>query len=279
MVSRYRNSAYGFPKPAPTRQTVTGHRFPRHDGARSCEANEGIVLAAVPILQGETLTRQEIDWHIGRTDNDNPDQTFVVEWGAVFIPINWGTTQEILSTAVIDNIFEKAFNVNPGQHQFGGEPNPAGESNYLGTADIGLTEVLWHESFLAHSQGHVGRLEDEIAGTDDLGSRLVNYGRRTISRNFRFNSSGMVLYGCLRGQQSSQTDFGVADIDNNLTPVELAQALDSPIDSNGTDQDKLRELLFGGDSYIEANTRATGTAHASMTVETVIRTRFSVDPE
>lgn len=244
-----------------------GVRIVKHLGARGCPADDSVVLAAIPILRGETLRGLHLDWR-----NFLGAATVTAEelnLHAVFVPWTLVGSQDSITGAILDSLLERSVaDDDIADLHYGGEPNtlvtPFGREDFVDMQDVVGVESIYRSEGLMTPDTALG------IGVLSIYNRNVR-----IRKNYFFPESGMILCGVVRYEHSAQTSFGVAEADGSANLRHWAGALRGPLDEEGDDQrDKLRELLYGGDNYIEADKFGGNAVQSVLKLQAVIGTPF-----
>lgn len=229
-------------------------RRPIHVGTRSFADNEegAKCIAAFPVFKGETLERVAIDaLGITRTDETNADQPPIFSWIAGFYPVVFG--QQIWVNNINNGTLDEFIMVldtqtSAGGAYLGGEPNPSGDTEFMGADFIGDLSILFRRNVIGDPMV-VGK-----DGLDNTDARFIDRFRTVIKKKFVARESGMFVFGCRSYRLDAQTDFGVAEIDASAVPAGGISAIyDDPAGAQAIARPKIPELLFGGDNYIEAD--------------------------
>lgn len=242
----------------------SGYRYPKHIGARVQGNNEITVLAAVPLFAGESLVRQELDFHWVSQADEAADQLHHVVFGVLATPFEWAsdTITNNLSAGVLDIMAEGLHGSTSGTYDWAPDPNPGADSNWQGKVDAGIggSEMIYEWAGWAKAKQFA--LDDTLIGGDQMINRTEASHKKVISKNHFYPVDMVVMYYAARTNIAAQTDFGVAEIDATAEEMDLFNALERGLSGGqaGTDpEDKMIELIYGGDKYIEADTIKTTT--------------------
>lgn len=245
----------------------SGYRTVRHEGARVCGAGGGsgpdvTLLIALPVFAGESLVSARLE---GIATTKEPERNDIYNrWNlyGFFMPNALSGTAggNIDATADLENTFEDII-AGSGSAVWGGEPNPGGDlSTWVSEGMFGRAEMLFARESYLKPQGVFYLPSDSILeiplAPDAAGSYHTDSFTTSLRKRRYFKTTGWIGFGVARWNKDAQTDFGIAELGASITKDDLAAALISGLGSHsGDDAQTLKavELIYGGDSYIEAD--------------------------
>lgn len=256
---------------------IEGTRLVRHMAARRCPTAATKVLVAIPVLRGESCRSLHLDGVIIQTDEDGYDQLLEANWYGIFIPFQWAGSSSV-GTGGLETELALAISNQDGTSPWGGEPNPGGASaEWIDRQVMGQTTIFFRrETWLKPSIG----VPDTAAVPVALNTqgRGVDTFKTTVHRRMDFDSDGILIVGVHRGTVLAQTDFGVAELDDSASLTEFMIALTQPSTAANANAQQLAELLYGGDTFIEADTLKDGNCVAYLKAIALIHTPYPANP-
>lgn len=254
------------------RKAPNGKRRPTHVGTRSILDNvEGSsAVIAFPMYRGEYLERIAIDGlNVTKSEETNVDQPPIFATYGFIIPMAlYGFS---LSTVLLDSMFQSAVTSAAGEY-LGGEANPSG--NFVqNLVQVGRVERIFARQVIGDPMP-VG--QDVLNNAD---ARFTDRFRTVVKRGYEIETESICILGMHSWRLDAQTDFGVAEVDLSLTNDSWAGAYWDPVDDDGpVQQDKARELFYGGDNYIEADSFKETSRRCYMIARPVIHRMKRVGP-
>lgn len=256
--------------PGPAKQR--GRRVVRHMGGRLIAAASPTCMVAIPTLPGESLERMSIQTYSAADSNVQPDSAEAMDWVAVWYPWDFisSITGASITSAGLDSMISKVLSpLSP----FGGEPNPGGEDPTSPASIFGPFEAFWSRTALLAATLWAG--VGDIVGSD---ARPTAKFQETFNKNLYWTTPGLVLVGCELLPTDAQTDFGAAEIDTGLTDAQYEHIATVENDNDfsllNAQEKQAYELLYGGDTYIEADTWKDDDVRAHIMVQAQIRTPY-----
>lgn len=231
---------------------IKGERTPQHMFGRLCQnESQGTALFAAPLLPGETLKGMYIDLYCSTDSHIQNDSAVPYIVLCVFEPKDVLSGSTLYSApSVVDSVITQAVeegNLGPFEY----DPNPAGDvpvlPQYYGMEE---TEVLFSEARMLTSGNALGRAWNGITLDDEnhaFDRKQIRFRKRIHSKN-----GGVLVFGIYKMNSDAQTDFGVSDF--AISPTQLGGIIDSDVEDMDANEKKGAELLYGGDTYIEADT-------------------------
>lgn len=246
----------------PTRRV----RRPIHVGSRLVAGTEaGYVVTAIPTLAGEVVERIRIDALTLTRDEEGFDQPTMSNWYGVHMPMSYGSVNS-LTTALMDDYLEKFHSVTAADTYLGGEANPSGEvASWLG----GEEAPGYNSWFRRHKLMRPVPAGYTLGVTPNLAAGWIDEFSTRIDMNREF-PEGVLLLGIQAFEIASQTTFGVTEMDNSASRINISEALREFHTTNATSA-KVAEVLWGGDNYIEADSFKNQDRRAYALVQAHIR--------
>lgn len=246
--------------------TRRSQQTPRQRGTRTVQHLFGRLMSAestvqahfaIPLLPGETLRRLDMTMWVCTDDNDlQPDSAIPYMTGCVMAPASWTTSlNPFNNTSDIEQTLEDWVSSATTSAPFESDPNPTGNA-VIDTESVTGYEGLWADWRLLHSPfANPSYFEvAEVLATAD--ARAMDKVYKRFERNMYTDQGALIVGGIYTPVVSAQTDFGVADFDSGVPSTLLQVVNASPTDlaDLSSTQLKMYELLYGGDTYIEADT-------------------------
>lgn len=237
------------------RPKITGERVVQHIGGREqAAAGTFRVQAVIPMLAGETLRQMNL-WGFGITDDEEqPDSIMSTEWGVIRLPWDWLGTQFAASTSGVEGVLSEHWR--QGTQQY--DPNPGGTSpranELFGWQSA--AKVLYQKYHFAYPMTTYRYQTDFGVGTEATVARAFHGFRfsATVKDIRALDEPSIVAVVVLRDPHTAQTDLGILDVDA-LAPENYEEVLTgADFDELDATEQKLHELLYAGDTYIEADT-------------------------
>lgn len=208
-----------------------------------------------------------------QTDEDGYDQLLEINWYGIFIPFQWASARGI-GTGDMEVDFALAAVQQDVTHPWGGEPNPGGAaSEWLDKNAIGQSSLFFRrETWMKPSIG----VPDTAAVPVALNTqgRGVDTFKTTVRRRMDFDNDGVLMVGVFRGEVIAQEDFGVAELDVSASLSEVLIALTQPASAANANSQQIAELLYGGDTFVEADTIKNGNIVAYLKAIATIATPY-----
>lgn len=231
-------------------QNQRNWRHPIHVGTRAWTDSEygGKGIIAAPVLPGEQLSSVRLDAVAMTRDSDpNMDQPPIIQWWGGFFPFTWAGTESI-NTADIDEMVDEIDETTGGGVHLGGEADigGGGQSDYLGDGGLFESRIFLDRTRIGRSIS-VGK--DALENDD---ARHSDEFHTNFRLNWRFNCMGVIILGGKQYNVAANTVFAVGDMDEGIQSNNLIAAYTEPTEGGGT-HGNVRELLYGGDNYIEAD--------------------------
>lgn len=237
-------------KPKQRGERVVNHSFGRLVNAQGI----GMALVAIPLLAGESLRSFKVDCFACTDDAQaiQPDSAQIYASVLAYEPGNMArASSPWQSTSAVNNVIDRVMEGNS-QGPFEQDPNPGGQDPTLEGRQFEAGELLFADFRMLTPMGQPV-LGTSVTFWDSFDSRHVDRFTRTHTRNIYSEQGGVVVFGVWSPTISAQTDFGVADFD--LSAEDIADMIREQEGGEiGATQQKVLELLYGGDTYIEADT-------------------------
>ncbi len=255
--------------PQSTALKQSGRRVVRHKAGRLAGSGEtNLCLIAMPTLPGESLEKMTIQAYACADANVQPDSPIHVDWISVWYPWDFlsSITGASLDTAGLNSMISKASDAYV-------DPNPSGEDPTEVDTAFGAMEVLWTRETLLYAKLFAGI--SDILGSD---ARPADRFTETLKRKLYWEAPGILLIGIKKMHVAAQTDFGVAEIDTGLTGPGWSQILSRDMGDEfaelSAQEAKAFELVYGGDTYIEADTWKEDAVRVYALAQAVFRTPY-----
>lgn len=267
-------------------------RIVRHIGARACPEDDTKVLLAVPFFPGEKIKQVDLDCYFASgvaSAIDQPSQCnwygLTIPWSLVFATdmiVAGGVPGAFGSPTAIDLLYAQWLKdvTDDGGEVFGGDiqqdrETVAGEEQHADEELIDSGPIGVHKWF---SREVIMR---PVAAE---GNTIIRFGddfRQSRTNIPGAAMGGICLFGMVRFQTDAETNFNVEFQDSTIRELmglliggdytKVKAKIEADTSNLG---DQLRTVLFGGDSFIEADTLkgATGNAiaKASFYIESPI---------
>lgn len=267
-------------------------RTVKHLGARSAPEDASVVLLAVPTFPGEKISRINLSCYLASGADSAIDQTGECNWYGLSIPwslvfatdlMQGGAAPEDLAgVPEIDELYNQWLRevTTDGTEVFGGDVDidpeiktseeTHSDEELLGSGPIGVHKWFSREELMT-----------PLAAEGNTVIRFGDYFRASV-RGIPAPSMGALnLFGVVRYAPDAQTNFNV-ELDDVTSKSMMGLLIAGDYntvqakirnDSAGTG-DFLRTVLFGGDSYVEADTlkgpAAKAFAKASIYIQSAI---------
>lgn len=229
-------------------------------------------LVAIPTFQGESLEKLTIQGYACSDSNVQPDSPIHMDWAMGWFPFDFvsSVTGASLTTGNLESYAAQMF-----APSGTGEPNPSGEDPVSPFQIFGQWESMWSRESLLYSKLHT---QSETATVIQKSSHVNDRFTETFKKRLFWQTSGFILIGVEMPDVAAQTDFGVAEIDTGLNadiwwdifrseaPTEFAEL--------SADQRQAYELIYGGDTFIEADTWKSDAVRAYALVQAVFKTPY-----
>lgn len=228
----------------------------RHLGGRTVAVDANpVVLAALPVLRGETMRFLDFEFYGCEQADEPPEQPRLVSVEIGYVP--GMLFQGTIDTTSLEAAYRRVLGTNLGTEQgLGGDPNPsADEAHWLTNAGAVFGgRIMWRKEMLTIPMGLFGNFTN-VSGTGTTTPETKHYFKTGGTlKGGTFRDAGIIMAVFHSPNIAAQTDFGVAEADDQQSLAEVYEALRDGNVTADTDAAKLQELLFGGDTYIEADT-------------------------
>lgn len=236
-------------------------RIVRHIGARTIDSGDADTmtpLVAMPVLRGERLAFLNAEFFACEQADEPPEQPRIVTFEIGYVP-GLIMQPQAITTASLAASYAATLSGVSGGSEWAPDPNPgADEANWMepNLASVLGGRKLWAHNGLTRAIGVGMTGYTEVSGT---GTATNIEGKHVESATARlrggyFQDTGVIMCVVNNPTATAQTDFGVAEMDDQSTIEELFDALNDGNVAANSDAAKMQELLFGGDQYIEADT-------------------------
>ena len=259
------------PNPFPPRQR--GYRYPKHSGFGTITtAGLQDVVAAVPILRGESLRHVHVDWWMADTGNDDLGEPINMLMYGIYFPYTFAIGGVSLTEANIEEMVAEHFH-DPLQN-YGGDPGgAAGESDqedWVGEDEAvsGIEVIFKRWATLKPYQ-----VIEKTGPVDTFYHR--DAGKTSIRKDRYFGADGFIAWG-FQWLPNPQDDdlLGIEVLDASIgTPTTILEAIVSgaPADEDASNQ--VRELIYGGDAK-GAQADSTGDVDCMLLLDHAIATPY-----
>lgn len=215
------------------------------------------LLIAMPILRGERLNFVDFEFFGTEQADEPPEQPRIVTCEIGFVP--GLLLQGTITTASMQASYASTLGGKEGGSGWAPDPNPsAGEEDWLDPNPAAVLggRKLWTWNGLTKPTGIAVTGWTETAGVFNATNVETKHSfyRSGKLRGGHFQDSGILMFVFNNPAVGAQTDFGVAEMDNQVDLRELFVALNDAEVAADSDEAKVQELLWGGDSYVEADT-------------------------
>lgn len=240
-------------EPRAKRITQKGTRVVNHVGGRELASPpDETLMAVIPTLPHETVRDLRMMWAGITDDEEQPDSIMEVDTVVFWAPRDWMHEAVSSSSSALETELAELYRDAGTVY----DPNPGANvvPELFGTATgveflYQKREFCWPLTTYRYQNGFTGGAETTIARAFHGFRRNVELAKRR-----RFEVPGLLCFMAFRDLHTAQTDFGVLDADNLANDVwnEFFGGVD--YDEIGAPGQQLQEMLYRGDTYIEADT-------------------------
>ena len=232
----------------------SGWRSVRHIGGRLCEDSTARALVAIPTLPNETLSRLNLQFFAATDSDIQVDSPQSYEAHLVWTPFNWmgpaGSTT--ITSSTMDNVITNAITqgtIPP----YGADANPGGDEPEVVYGSEGV-EFIWNDDRILASSSGPGMAYNGVSVTKE--NHAIDRWSYSMKKRRYFEQPGIIIFGVYVHATPAQTDFGVAEMDASaITPATFNDIfVTRDFSSLSAQEQKIYEVVYGGDTYIEADT-------------------------
>jgi len=266
-------------------------RVVKHIGARSCPADDSVVLTLIPTFPGERIANLDISAYFASGDDESIDQPSEMNWYGIVVPwsIFWSTdllkqtAPDYENVADFDSLFEMWTRsaTEASNKYWGGDVDAdpedqaveegSGEDALLDSGPIGVHTWFTREIVMIPMAAE--------------GNNIIRFGDQFTSRLNglpRSSMGALYMFGVFRSEHTAETNFNI-ELDDTVSKegMGLLMSGDYPRveakiqGDTGLLGDFLRTILFGGDAYIEADTLKGAAGKATVKVRAAINSPIS----
>ncbi len=250
----------------------SGRRVVRHKGGRLLTGSDTKCLVALPTLPGESMEKLTIQGYACSDGIVQPDSAIHLDWVMAWYP--WDFMSSITGASIdntgLDSMVFKALG------KSATDPNIVGEE--VSRVDLAYSgiESIWTRESLVWAKNNVVR--SDVAGLQVTESHVADRWTETIRRKLFWQQPGIIIIGAEVRPTGAQTDFGVAEIDTGLTGANWSQILTRDMGDEFVElspqESKAYSLVYGGDTFIEADTWKEDALRCYALVQAQFRTPY-----
>ncbi len=268
-------------------------RVVKHLGARSCPADDGKVLMAIPTFPGEKVSHIRMSGYFASGADSAIDQPGELNWYGISVPwgivfatdmITGGGPGILGSVADIDKLYTRWLrSANEGIDQYYGGDVDADPEEVAGEEAHSSEELIDSGPIGVHRWFSREVVMQPLAAEGNLVIRFGDSYSGVIGKVPVAAMGSLLLFGVVRFEHAAETNFNV-EIDDATSKEALGllisgdytKALARVEGDTGTVGDFLRTVLYGGDNYIEADTLKGPAGKAVVKAQIIINTPLGV---
>lgn len=251
-----------------TRIKQSGERTVRHVGGRLVGVGSK-ALVVTPVFPGESLRSMQLDCYASSDSNVQPDSPMQIEWLALFQPFDFisNITAASLSNSSYDAFVGQLIGGAGTNQQYGGDPDNKTGREAFEAPQLGMRtqELLWQREDVMTVRG-------QMTSHFNVGEVLNSHPQSgpftaKIGKNFYFPYAGMVIVGVNRYDLSAETNFAFNLFEAGFDEENWAKVLGANrADYSGLSsvEQQAIEFVYGGDTFIEADTWKTDDVRAHV---------------